>query len=98
RRTWAIPCFHVFTIATHVLGLIDRSGKREIKIWQCGKPPISPRFPPNHERQLPQRVCNRWPNCPRPISQPTGHVSPPFTATTMRPTAPREGAEKLPND
>src|SRR6266480_3320787 len=53
RRTCEIPCFHVFTIAKHVLGLIDRSGNREIKMWQCGKPPISPRS---------QRITNA--NCP----------------------------------
>jgi hypothetical protein len=36
-------CFQVLFIAKHVIGLIDRSGNRDIKIWQCGNPPISPR-------------------------------------------------------
>ena len=55
-------------------------------------------FPSNHERQTLQQICSPWSNCPRPIAQPTGHMSPPFAHAITRPTAPCKGAEKLPND
>src|SRR4029077_11161036 len=98
KRTCEIPCFHVFTIAKHVLGLIDRSGNREIKTWQCGNPPISPRSQRITNAKCPQRIGNGWPNRPRPIPQPTGHMSPSLAHVITRLTAPCKGAEKLPND
>ena len=73
-----------FFIAKHVLGLIDRSGNREIKMWQCGNPPISPRSQRITNASCPtgsaRTVRAQWPH-------PTSHVSSPFTCAA---TCPRE--------
>ena len=46
-------------------------------VWQ---PADAAPVPMNHERQLPERICNPWPNRSCPIPQPTGHMSPPLRA------------------
>ena len=47
-------------------------------------------FPTNHVGQLPERICNPWPNRPRPLAQPTGHMSPPPTTAATCARVPSE--------
>src|SRR5437870_11618194 len=64
-------------------------------MWQAAD--LAP-FPTNHERQMPQRICNPRPDRPRPITHPTRHMSLPFTPATTRPGSPSQRAEEFPND
>ena len=88
----------MFFIAKPGLGLIDRSGDREIKIWQCGNPPISPRS---------QRITNA--RCPSGSATAGRTVRAQYRnqrvtwVCLLRPQLrarplPCERAEKLPND